>query len=212
MPWRDISTMEEKIAFIDEYRSGSWTMVELCQVFGISRTLGYKYLNRYEAFGFPGLEETSRRPESSPSRTPQQVVERILELKKEHPRYGAETLRTKLLEQFPGESWPAISTINLILKRNGLVVPRKRKRHIVPVHPYFDPQAPNDLWSADYKGKIKMGNGAYVYPLTIQDSFSRYLFAAQALYHPTFEATQAVAYTDFRGHAGLRSCGAEGQT
>jgi len=192
MPWRDISTMEEKIAFINEYRSGSWTMVELCHVFGISRTLGYKYLDRYESYGFPGLEEISRRPASSPSRTPERVVERILELKKKHPRYGAEKLRTKLLERFPGRSWPAISTINLILKRNGLVVVRKRKRHICPVHPYFDPKAPNDMWSADYKGKMRLDNGTYIYPLTIQDSFSRYLFAAQGLYHPTFEATQAV--------------------
>jgi len=41
MPWRNTSIMEERVFFINEYRSGIWTMTELCKKFGISRPLGY---------------------------------------------------------------------------------------------------------------------------------------------------------------------------
>lgn len=34
--------------------------------------------------------------------------------------------------------------------------------------------APNDLWTADYKGQFRTGDGLYCYPLTVADGFSRY--------------------------------------
>lgn len=47
MPWRDCSIMEEKLAFINEYLSGLWTMKDLCESFAILRVTGYKYLDRF---------------------------------------------------------------------------------------------------------------------------------------------------------------------
>src|SRR4030095_1074184 len=41
--------------------------------------------------------------------------------------------------------------------------------------------APNDLWSADYKGQFRTGDGRYCYPLTVTDGFSRSLLGCQAL-------------------------------
>jgi transposase InsO family protein len=41
--------------------------------------------------------------------------------------------------------------------------------------------APNDVWSADYKGQFRTGNGRYCYPLPVADGFSRYLLGCQAL-------------------------------
>ena len=198
MPWKDVSIMDEKFWFINEFRSGYWTMKDLCKAFGISRTLGYKYLHRYEDYGFQGLYEVPRIPHSSPNKTSDDTITVIVGLRKEHPRYGAEKLRTLLLERFPERECPAISTINLILKRNGLVKAKKRVRRIKPVNPIFDPKAPNDIWSADFKGKLRLKDGTYLYPLTIADSYSRYLFAAQGLYHPNLAATQAVFTSVFR--------------
>ena len=40
MPWKDMSIMDAKIEFINEFLSGAWSMAELCRQFGISRTLG----------------------------------------------------------------------------------------------------------------------------------------------------------------------------
>ena len=41
--------------------------------------------------------------------------------------------------------------------------------------------APNVIWTADYKGAFRLGNGQYCYPLTVQDGFGRYLLACRAL-------------------------------
>lgn len=54
---------------------------------------------------------------------------------------------------------------------------KKRSR----VSPYSQPFAPvnetNEVWSVDYKGQFKLGNGQWCYPLTVMDHYSRYLLA-----------------------------------
>ena len=184
--------MEEKIRFINEWRSGAWSFRALCAAYGISHTLGYKYITRWVESGVKGLEELSRRPRSSPNKTPHHIEMAVVEMRKKQPRWGAEKIITVLRREFPDDPWPAISTGSLILKRNGLIKPRRRMRRITPTYPIFDPSEPNEVWSADFKGKFRMGNGEYCHPLTIADSFSRYVFSAKALLHPTFEASKPV--------------------
>lgn len=181
--------LEEKSAFISELRSGNWTMTDLCLAYGISRTLGYKYLNRFKEKGYQGLYESSRVPFSSPNRTPDAIEQLIISIRKKHPRYGGEKIHTLLEANLDKRDIPGISTISHILDRNNLVEPKKRIRRIYPCNPIFEPDAPNQIWSADFKGKFRMRNGIYIWPLTIGDSFSRFLFAAKGLYHPTMEAS-----------------------
>ena len=61
--------------------------------------------------------------------------------------------------------------------------PRKRNRRRIghPGKPSSTILAPNDLWSADFKGQFKTGNGRYCFPLTVADGFSRYLLGCQGL-------------------------------
>ena len=193
-----MSIMEERFYFINECRSGKRTITDICKDFGISRTLAYRYLDRFEASGMKGLEDLPRTPHSCPNRTPQPIEDKIVVFRKKHPRYGPEKILTKLSERFPGTAWPAESTVNLILKRNNLIPERRRIRRIEKVNPIFNPTAPNQLWSGDFKGKFRTDDYTYVYPLTIADSFSRFLFAAEALENPTFEATKAVFIRVFR--------------
>jgi len=198
MPWKDMSIMDSKIEFINEFRSGAWSMAELCRQFGISRTLGYKYVHRFVQLGWDGLSEVSRAPLVHPNQTPAAQEAAMVSLRKEHPRWGAEKILTILKQEHPDLSWPSISTGNEILKRNGLVVPRRRIRRINPTFPIFDPKAPNETWSADYKGKFRMGNGIYCHPLTIADSFSRYVFAVKGLLSPCYVDTRKVFESVFR--------------
>jgi putative transposase len=69
-----------------------------------------------------------------------------------------------------------------ILSRHGMV-PKKRNRRRIghPGKPSSSILAPNDLWSADFKGQFKTGNGHYCFPLTVADGFSRYLLGCQGL-------------------------------
>ena len=198
MPWKDMSIMDAKIEFINEFRSGAWSMTELCRQFGISRTLGYKYLRRYQLQGLDGLAEVSRAPAAHPNQTAAFQESTIVALRKVHPKWGAETIITVLKDLHPDLPWPSISTGNEVLKRNGLVLPRRRIRRITPTFPIFDPKAPNETWSADFKGKFRMGNGVYCHPLTIADSFSRYVFAVKGLLSPCYVDTRKVFESVFK--------------
>ncbi len=77
---------------------------------------------------------------------------------------------------------PAISTAGDLLQREGLVKKRvRRRRHL---HPGVVPASalkPNDLWTADFKGQFRTGNGVYCYPLTVADLHSRMLLGCDAL-------------------------------
>jgi len=198
MSWRNTSIMEERVNFINEYRSGVWTVKDLCQEFGISRPLGYKYIERYELYGIEGLVDLPKTPHSSPNKTPSNIEKAIVTFRRKHPRYGALKIRTKLSEEAPSLHWPSIPTINNILQRNGLIPERRRIRRIQPVNPIFDPTACNQIWSGDFKGKFRTGDRIYIFPLTIADSFSRFLFAAEGLEQATCEATKAVYIRVFR--------------
>jgi hypothetical protein len=42
-------------------------------------------------------------------------------------------------------------------------------------------QAPNDVWSTDFKGQFRLADGELCYPLTAQDTFSRFVIGTTAL-------------------------------
>ncbi|HSD52138.1 MAG TPA: IS481 family transposase [Candidatus Methylomirabilis sp.] len=158
------------------------SMTELCELYGVSRKTGYKWLDRYLRDGPAGLEERSRRPGSSPHQTPQHVVTALIEARQRHPSWGAKKLLSLLAVRHPRWPWPGRSTVCDILNRHGLVPKRRARRHIGhPGKPTSLILAPNDVWSADFKGQFKTGDGHYCYPLTVADGYSRYLLGCQAL-------------------------------
>ena len=42
MPWKETTTMEQKIEFVCEWRTGKYTITKLCKSFEISRPTAYK--------------------------------------------------------------------------------------------------------------------------------------------------------------------------
>lgn len=173
--------MDQKKEFLILYSTGSYPVAHLAESFDISRTTAYKYIRRYEQNGLDDLEEHSRRPYTSPNRTELRFENAITELRQKHPRWGATKILILLEDRFPGERLPSVSTVHNILKRNDLVKERKRHKRVEPRYPVFDPDAPNEIWSADFKGKFRMGNKEYCYPLTIADTYSRFVFSAKGM-------------------------------
>jgi transposase InsO family protein len=198
MPWKVTTTMEQKIEFICEWRTGKYTITELCKSFKISRPTAYKLINRFENRGFEGLKEHSRAPGIHPNATNENIVESILKLKKKYKLWGAKKIRELLFKEFTTQEVPSVVTVHNILKKNGLVCPQKRMRRVKPVHPIFDPQSCNEVWSADYKGKFLMGNKIYCHPLTIADSRSRFLFTAKGHYKENLKSAKAEFKRVFR--------------
>ena len=201
MPWQETEPMKERQQFIIDYHSGLYSVTELAARFGISRKTAYKWLARFEQAGLEGLAERSRAPHSSPRCTQQDIVAVIRAARERHPHWGPRKLYSWIAHHYPDlvEHLPAVSTIGDILKREGLVHPSPRRRRWP--HPTPDlraPSAPNQLWSADFKGQFRLANGQQCYPLTIEDSYSRFLLACVALPSIAREGVQPIFEQCFR--------------
>ena len=203
MPWKESSPMDQRTQFIADYLRDSLSVTELCQLYGISRKTAYKWIDRYLRHGPAGLEECSRRPRHSPSEVAAEIVAAFLEARRRHPSWGAKKLLTIVHKRHPRWDLPARSTVCDIMKRHGLV-PKSRHRRYVghPGKPTSLILAPNDLWSADFKGQFKTLDGIYCYPLTVTDGFSRYLLGCQAL-HSTAVALAKPVFTRLFQEFGL---------
>jgi putative transposase len=182
MPWRHTSPMDQKTQFIADYLRRTLSITELCELYSVSRKTGYKWIERYLTSGPSGLEDRSRKPCSSPHQTPQHIVDAFIELRCRHPSWGAKKLLSILHNRHPSWALPGRSTVCDILRRHGLVPKKRPQRHIGhPGKPTTLIAAPNDVWSADFKGQFKTGDGLYCYPLTVADGYSRFLLGCQAL-------------------------------
>lgn len=71
--------------------------------------------------------------------------------------------------------------MHTVLVRHGRV---RQRRRLAPRGagrgPLTVPAAPNDVWTLDFKGQFRTGDGALCYPLTVRDGFSRFVLACQA--------------------------------
>lgn len=182
MPWSETNPMKERLKFIDDLESCLYTMTELCERYGISRRAGYKWAERYVAGGLEGLQDRSRAPKQCPHRMEPGVEQVLLEARRLHPTWGPRKLLAYLRPRHQDRTWPAASSVGDLLKRQGLVTPRqRRRRHEHPGPPSFEASAPNDVWSVDFKGEFLTGDRRYCYPLTVADLCSRLLLCCQGL-------------------------------
>lgn len=189
----------QKQKFIVLYETGKFTKTELCKHFGISRPTGDAILKRYREEGWEALEQRSRRPARHPKQTPKEIEDAIIAKRTKYMKWGARKIRVLLQREWAAEMIPSETTVNAIMKKHGLVCERKAvRRRIEKRYPKFDPDLPNEIWSADFKGKFRMGNGSYCHPLTIADSRSRMLFAIQALERPDTESSKPIFEKTFR--------------
>jgi transposase InsO family protein len=171
----------------------------LCREFKITRPTAYKWIGRFKKHGYSGLEDQSRRPHSAPYATAEDVVVAIVEARVKHPRWGAKKLANLLRAQF-GELTPSESTIERVLRRFGKLRQRRKKRplSVVEKAPQVSAREPNDVWTIDFKGWWRAGNGQRCEPLTIRDAASRYILAVTLMERCTAEHVRAVMTKIFR--------------
>ena len=191
MPWKEWNIMDQREQFVLDWLTGNYSKKGLCEVYGISRPTGDKWLTRYHAQGVAGLADLSRRPHTQPHQTPAALVAAIIRLKHQHPSFGPKKIRDRLRAVASDEAWPVDSTVGVILKRAGLVRPRRCRRR-VPADSQRLSQgtAAAPTWSADFKGDFPLGTGERCYPLTVLDQVSRYLLRCEGLLPPTTAAVQ----------------------
>ena len=210
MSWREMSPMEQRLELIREFESGVFTMTELAAQYGISRKTAYKWLERYTCDGVIALQDRSRRPHRSPQATDTELVERLLAQRRRHPRWGPKKLLAVGQRQKPRAAWPARSTVAALLKRHGLITsPRRAARPAQPTGGGLTvPTGPNEVWTTDFKGEFRTGDGVYCWPLTLRDGFSRFVLRCEALLNRTTELTRpqfARAFAEYGLPARIRS-------
>ena len=182
MPWSETVEMS-RVRFIADFESCLYEMTELCEKHGISRKTGYKWADRFGREGVEGLKDRSRAPKHSPRQTKPRVAERLFELRRQHPTWGPRKLLAWLEKHEPGSDWPRASTVGGLLKRAGLVEPcRRRATRACPVAvARTEATGPNEVWTSDFKGQFRTGDGRLCYPLTVVDGFSRFVLVIQSL-------------------------------
>jgi transposase InsO family protein len=183
MPWEQTDAMTERLRFVTAVRKhkGS-TFRSLCTAFGVAPKTGYKWLHQFEAEGPAGLRDRSRRPKSNSRAIPTNVAEHVLWLRRRHKNWGPKKIVAWLEKSRSQWNVPAASTIGELLKRNGLVTPRKRRfrAEYRRTEPLRHADKPNAVWSMDFKGWFRLGDGTRCDPLTVTDAFSRYLLCCRA--------------------------------
>jgi len=182
MPWTINNTMTQRMQFVLEWLEGVESKAELCRRYGISRRIGYKWVERFRQDGPGGLDDRSRAPRRHPNQTPQDAVERVVALRRQHADWGAPTLRARLLQLDPGRFCPSTTVIGEILRDHGLTRAQKKRRRTPPhTQPLAHAVAPNDVVSLDFKGWFRTADGDRIDPLTVIDNASRYLLYCQAV-------------------------------
>lgn len=197
MPWKEHRKMSLKMQFVERAAAGE-KIAPLCREFGISRTAGHKWFKRYKEQGYAGLEEQSRRPKSTPLAMAEELVVATLQAREAHSRWGPRKLYLLLRRRF-GDQTPSERTIARILKRANKVRERRKRASISVIEqaPTVQATAPNDVWTADFKGWWRVLDGTRCEPLTVRDAASRFVLAIVAC-RTTVEAVRAIFEQLFR--------------
>jgi putative transposase len=179
-----------------------------CEANGVSRRTYYRHRQRIAGEG--SWQPRSRRPKTSPGATPPGVVAQIVRLRQAlAPGNGADAIIAALRGVAAARDWAAAgwrvphrSTVNKILKREGLVTPEPAKR---PRSSFrrFAYARPRDCYQIDAT-RVKLAGGRAVVVFDVLDDCTRLLAACRAADAETAAAAVAAI------RAAARACGAPG--
>lgn len=193
MGWREVSVADQRREFVMLASLAGANISALCERFGISRQTGYVWLRRFAA-GECQFEDRSRRPQHSPRRLSDDLEARIVSVRDAHPAWGARKIAAVLQRQ--GIVPPAASTVHAVLSRHGRITPQSAGR----AYGAFERPAPNALWQMDFKGRVRLGCGAWLHPLTMIDDHSRFAVGLAACANQQTQTVQTQLEATFRHH------------
>ena len=154
-------------------------------------------MQRFLAGGPAALEDRSHAREDRAERVPVEMERRLTAVHRAHPTCGPKKLRAWMAMAKPSTDWSAEPTIGEVLQRAGLTHSRAQPKRPVPP---AAPEVPNALWTIDYTGQFRTGDGQWLYPLTVQDAHSRYLLGCAGHRQVSGPATRATLQRVFREH------------
>lgn len=192
--------IEQRRLFVQRALANGANLSALCREFGITRRTGRQWRERARTDGLQALGNRSRRPLCSPHRLQEEEVCQLVMLKSAWPHWGPKKICQLYCENTHRSL--SVSTCHRVLKACGLVAARKQRvrRPTSVILAAQVPRQPNDVWTIDYKGWWRTGDGGRCEPLTVRDAFSRYVLTAHVPPHSRTEAVEAEMNRLFREH------------
>lgn len=191
--------MSLKLEFVERATRKGANVSALCREFGISRETGHKWIKRFREKGYEGLDEASRRPLRTPGTTAEDIVMAVLDARERWPKWGPKKLVILLRRKF-GDKTPSRATIARILVRFGQVRRRRRRApmSVMDKAPHAVASACNDIWTVDFKGWWRVGDGTRCEPLTVRDAFSRFVLCSKIVKSTTTDEVRQILEELFR--------------
>ncbi|GII34952.1 IS481 family transposase [Planotetraspora mira] len=181
----DLSVVEQRYRAVLAVLAGA-TVTEVAAEIGVSRQTVSSWVSRYRASGLAGLADRSRRPNSSPSQMAPQVEALVLELRRQHPRWGPVRLVHEAAKRGVVPP-PSRMGVYRTLVRHGVIQPRTRRKRREEFIRWERPAA-MDLWQMDIVGGIFLADGTEVKVVTGVDDHSRYCVIAAVVVRATGRA------------------------
>lgn len=200
MPFKEICRVEQRVRMMADYDTGVFDVTELSARYGISRDVFYAWKARRESGAPEWFMDRSHAARTCPHRTSERLIREIVAIRRRFPHFGPKKVLAWLKRERPATAWPAASTIGDILTRAGLVQSKPRRRRPLAQAPgIVSAQAPNDEWAIDFKGWVRTLDGTRCDPLTLTDTFSRYLLDVR-IRPVSIEGVRPVLERAFRVH------------
>lgn len=175
--------MQEKLKFVYKALAQSEDFSQLCREFAISTKTGYKWRDRFLKKGIAGLAELSRKPLGNSKQLAENVVCELIRIKFTKKNWGPKKIRLVYMGNHPELPVPSLSTVNRILHKAGLQNVRKRKRRPQGerIQIRAAAEAPNDVWTVDFKGWWYTPLKEKCEPLTVRDQYSKLILSIRIL-------------------------------
>lgn len=177
MPWKYQQKSEQRSELVRQMARSPLSIADLCRRSGVSRQTAYKWRKRFRLRRGAELADKSRKPLSPAGQTDVLWLRRLRAFRVRRPTWGARKLQHELGRRFGPAGVPSVSTIGRWLKRWGLVRVRRRRLPGPRVRrlPIRIPSRCHEVWTVDFKGWYRVGDGTRVDPLTVRDLHSRYV-------------------------------------
>jgi len=175
----------QRLRWFDYYRAHGGKAALTCRYFGISRQTFYRWKRRYDPGDLKSLEDGSHRPHRrrQPTWTPL-LVERVLALRRQYPRWGKDKLAVLLGREGRRVSTSMVGRILTHLKKRGLLVeplrrgwrvrrPRSPRPWATRKPPDYRVEQPGDLVEVDTMD-LRPVPGVVLKQFTARDVVSRW--------------------------------------
>ena len=123
---------------INLYRSGDYSLKQICEIFEINRSTFYRWRKNYQPHKVQSLEEKSRRPQRVRPKVVRnhQVERQVCQIRKKFPYFGKEKIK-RILERYYSIVISA-SSVGRILTQYRSVLPKVKMqgKRMKTLNPY----------------------------------------------------------------------------